>query len=569
MLRHVLIWLLCLAALLAVGQAHASYTEAHVTGEDARAVIARDGSVVVTHAISYRVVAGALRTIAIVGFEDDLRFRPTASVTSSDGQALGASVVRDDHDVVHVTVDDPKGLKRGDWRFELVYETSLVGRVTREGALLRLRFALPPSREGVDGARLVLDLPSAPTEPRQITDGDGAADLSTLRRMAERDELELVRPHVPKGEAATFYARVDPKALPEMKDPAVREPAPIAPMLVAQEGLPIGRAVLVAACALALFALALAKGRLLATARGLVPISAAARAGLAALFYAAGVYAEAAGRLTLGAALVALAMPLLAWRIASEPRGVRGPATWLVVKPEEALARARSRADWLDGTTRTGALVLTCAIAVVLVLCRVLRAAGGGAPYLVAIDALAIVPIFFTGTSRQRPPSAAREGEALGPIAAKLASIESVKVAPLARVLPDGALDETRLLASPRLAMAGALGIEIGVAWQTAGGATLPSFEVLARVTDATFAAAKMTAAYPAMRALPGRKPEERVYRFEPEGPSAASCAACVRDLAEILRDRRLALGSRSPGEERRLPPNARLPAAPSRASLA
>jgi len=254
-----------------------------------------------------------------------------------------------------------------------------------------------------------------------------------------------------------------------------------------------------------------------------------------------------------------------------------------VVKPEEALARARSRADFLDATTRTGALVLTCAVGLVLLACRLSRAAGGDAPYLVAIDALALVPIFFTGTSRQRPPSAAREGEALAPVAAKLCAIESVKVAPLARVLPDGALDETRLLASPRLAMAGAVGIEIGVAWQTAGGATLPSFEVLARVKDATFAAAKMAAAFPGLRALPGRKPDEKVYRFDPDGPTAASCAARVGDLAEVLRDRRLAVAgsaaggtarapnaaARSDGEERRLPPNARVGSTISRASLA
>jgi hypothetical protein len=90
-----------------------------------------------------------VRSLTLAGFEDDWRFRPTASVTASDGRTFGASVTRDDKDVLHVTVDDPKGLKRGDYKFELVYEGSLVGRrLTRDGAFERVRLALPPMREG-------------------------------------------------------------------------------------------------------------------------------------------------------------------------------------------------------------------------------------------------------------------------------------------------------------------------------------------------------------------------------------------------------------------------------------
>ncbi len=278
--------------------------------------------------------------------------------------------------------------------------------------------------------------------------------------------------------------------------------------------------------------------------------------------------------MTLGAALVAASLPLLAWRIAAPARGPRGPAKWLVVRPEEAFARTTSRADFLDATTSRGAVVLALAVALVVVLCRVVRSLGGAAPYLVAIDSLALVPLFFTGTARQMPPSASREGASLARLARSLAKLEQVKVAPLARVLADGREDEIRLLVSPRLAMAGVTSIEIGVAWQRPttrfGGAFVPSFDVLVRVKDATFAAAKMTGAFPKTRALPGRKPEERVYRFEPEGPSAASCAALVRDLAERLRDWRLVLAAAPfEGEERRLPPNARLPPASQRPSLA
>ncbi len=565
MLRRVLVLLLLI---LASGEARANYTEAHAAGVDVRAVIERDGRMTVTHVVAYRVVAGTLRSIALSGFEDDLRFRPTAAVTSSDGRTLGASVTRDDKDVLHVTVDDPKGLKRGDYRFELVYEGSLVGRrLTRDGAFERVRFALPPMREPIDGARVVLELPSAPTEPRAITDGDMAADSTNLRRTAERDELELVRPHVPKGDAATFFARVDPKALALVSDPALRAAPPMPAMDAAPERPPIGVALVVAACALALFAAALAKSRVLPPeAYGLVPLPSSVRAALAGALFGAGVLVETQGRFTLGAALVAAAMPLSAWRIAARPRGVRAPSPWLATKPEDAFGVARSPADFLDATTRRGALVLAAFVALVAVACHLARAAGGAAPYLLAIDALAFVPTFFTGTSRQMPASAAREGAALAPLARALEGEEDLDVAPFARD------DEMRLFVTPRLAMPGASGIEIGVAWDRAGGALLASFDVLVRVHDGSFASAKMTSAYPTKRPLPGRKVEERVFRFEPEGPSVYAAASLVRDLAAVLRDRRVVgaaeggtaqsrpvvLAEGFDGVDRRLPPNAR-----------
>ncbi len=551
MLRRVLLLLLlCLCA----GEARANYTEAHVGGEDARVVIERDGRMVVTHALAYRVLAGTLRSIALSGFEDDLRFRPTATVTASDGHTYGASVVRDDKDIVHVTVDDPKGLKRGDYRFEMSYEGSLTGRrVTRDGAFDRVRFALPPMREGVDSARVVLDLPSAPTEPRAAGD-QNEADIATLRRSAERDELELVRPHVAKAEAATFFARVDPKALSLVDDPALRVPV-VAPKTFDEEPArtPIGTWTLVAACALAVFGIALAKGRITEGMRGLVPVHGTVRAVIAAALFAAGVRVQIDGRLVVGAALVACALPLLAWRARSAPqKGALGPATWVAMKPDDAFSEESSRADFLDGTTMRGAIVSSVIAIAVLVATRFV------APYVVAMDALVLVPIFFTGTSCQRPASAAREATALARIGRAL---EGVDVAAYARVAQTGNIEQTRLRVMPTVAMPGLLAIEVGVAWEWRG-AWLAAFDVLVRVTDGSFASAKMTTAFPRKRALPGRQPEERVFRFEPDGWTDASCAARVMELADVLRDRRVVIAGSTErafdGIERRLPPNRR-----------
>src|SRR5262249_30209329 len=69
----------------------------------------------------------------------------------------------------------------------------------------------------------------APTEPRLVAPDQGAPPLATVRRQPDKDELELVRTHVPRGEAALWAARVDPKAFPRATAPELRVAPPIAP----------------------------------------------------------------------------------------------------------------------------------------------------------------------------------------------------------------------------------------------------------------------------------------------------------------------------------------------------
>jgi hypothetical protein len=362
----------------------------------------------------------------------------------------------------------------------------------------------------------------------------------------------MVRPHVAKGEGATFFARVDPKALSLVNDPSLRAPAPPPPAEITPSHPTLPIAILVALSALALFALALAKSRVLPReAAGVVPIPPAFRAGLAGIAFGVGVMLEAQSRFAVGAVLVAIAMILCAWRIAPSKRPARGPASWIALKTEEAFASVPSPGDWLDATTRRGLVALAAYAIVVGLACHLSRASGGAAPYIVAIDAFAVVPIFFTGTSRQLPITAAREGLALAPVARALADDEAFEVAPFGRG------DETRLFVSPRLAMPGVVAIEIGVAWERC----LPSFDVLVRVLDGSFAAAKMAGAFPKKRALPGRKPEERVFRFEPEGPAVSHTTALARALVDTLHDRRIVIAQAFAGSERRLPPNTHKPA--------
>ncbi len=118
-----------------------------------------------------------------------------------------------------------------------------------------------------------------------------------------------------------------------------------------------------------------------------------------------------------------------------------------------------------------------------------------------------------------------------------------LRVSPWARVATGAAHhDELRLLILPRVAMPGVLGVEVGLAWTSTPVGWAASPEVLARVLEESPAAARLAVELPKARALPGRRPEERVVRMLPRLPTQASTVALVRALAETLTDRRMAV---------------------------
>jgi hypothetical protein len=96
-------------------------------------------------------------------------------------------------------------------------------------------------------------------------------------------------------------------------------------------------------------------------------------------------------------------------------------------------------------------------------------------------------------------------------------------------------------MAMPREPMPGLVGLEVGVAWCRAPASWAASPEVLARVLDGSPAAAKLACDLPGVRAMLGRRTDERVVRLAPRSPTAADTAALVRALADALTDRRVA----------------------------
>ncbi len=542
--RAVVLALLALAiASLTPSRARATYNEWHFTGTDIRVVVDRDAKARVEQRLAVRVVAGSMRSLSLAGYPPDALFEPNGKVTADDGRTYALSVGRDGDAFAQAITQD--ALKRGDYTFDLVYRIDLrLGRIATDGALSRVSFVAPPLNEGVDGARLVFDLPAAATEPRLALDGQ-AGVLATLRRTADRDELELVRPHVPRGEAVNWVIRVDPAAI-SAHIPVVKEAPPLAP--------PFDRRPFIAVAIALGFAAAWAiKRRVFA--------NACARSGarlsglpgwLGFLAIAVGVFAAVVernlGRPVLAGLLIALVTAASVLRASGRPKP-RGPGQWVALRAREVFGSPVSSlrtiwwpqglsSDLLDARTGRGLRVLLLSILVTALSSWWLLRHGGtwDLPWLLLP---ALIPVFVTGTRADLTPDASRATSVLRGIHARLSAQDGLKVTPWAR-LPSLAdhPDELRLLVMPRAPIPGLFGIEVAAAWERRAGTFVSSAEVLVRVHEDSPASAKMAALR--ARSQPGRKPEERVFRFEPAWPSTAAAAQLTREWAETMIDRRV-----------------------------
>jgi hypothetical protein len=118
--------------------------------------------------------------------------------------------------------------------------------------------------------------------------------------------------------------------------------------------------------------------------------------------------------------------------------------------------------------------------------------------------------------------------------------------------------DEVRVLVVPRAPMPGLSAIEVGFARGHGASAFVSTPEVLVRVHDASAASARLTKLALDVPPVPGRKPEERVFRIVPRFPTLDATAALVLRLGLLLVDRRLADAACSDGwqeKERRVTP--------------
>src|SRR5882724_2855507 len=237
-------WLAALGLGLAASPASAGWVETHVTADDVRIEIDRGGSASIDHAITMQVKGGPLRSFDLALADADVTpFEGTVISAQTEG-LLGLPVPlvitpRPDG-ALRVNIESTKGLSHGAFLFHVRYKKNLLAHddIRRDGAMMRVGWTGPSWQEGLDNAKCTFVLPAAPTEPRppgvapsgDLFD-DGSDDEvrvfnSDVRRYTDRDEIELIRAHVARGEAVHWSVRIDPRALGDVNDPRLRPPPP-------------------------------------------------------------------------------------------------------------------------------------------------------------------------------------------------------------------------------------------------------------------------------------------------------------------------------------------------------
>jgi len=423
----------------------------------------------------------------------------------------------------------------------------------------KVAWTAPPAPEGHDGARVLFEIPTAPTEPRLAGAAESATTLTTLRRSAERDELELVRAHVPRGEAVMWAARIDPKAFPRVTSPDLRPPPPaeIAPPSAIASNL--SRALVAAGFAVLTGLLVLllrtkqsavrdAAAMKKAKARPLIPLP----WGTGPFVYGVVTSAALASLLwwnpIAGALMVSVAMALAAHRAPSPIASPRRPGEWREASDQEVLLapphdhRTALPTDAFDFGTTRGKLCLLLVGLLLGGLGYALRTRIPQIAIAVPLVAVALVPIFVTGTRAQMSESAielaARVLRPTRDLIAKSIDLTHVIIAPMARTTPlTGAIDEVRLSCTPRDRMPGLKSIEVAIASSCFVKAALP--EVLVRFEKQSSTADRLARVAKGTASVVGRSSDERVLRLIPKEPTPRSTASLVSDLMMALEGRR------------------------------
>ncbi len=565
--RHRVLPLLVLVALATLAVDARAWVETAIRSDYVRLELERDGSAVVSHEMMMRVRGGPLEGFVLEGIDGDAEPLSDAIVVRVvEGRAPTPLPVlldvRDDG-ALALEVDHKKGISRGTYLWRFRYRTNLLerGMIEPNGEQADVRWIGPRYADGIDSVKVVVSVPTAPNPPvlprfdlgqaeLGLDEDPGGIFLSTLRRAADKDELEIVRPHVAKGEPVVWQLVADLSAFDELAPP---EPvAPVATPNVVQQ-LPVEQRPFLIAAAIAVVliyallvvlkwrALIVGGERRRARPRALIPLPAGLRGVLSGLLLVgAAVVALVAELPTVAGGMLVASMALAAHIGPRALPSLRGPGRWRTVSDEEAFER-RAEAlpgGWLDAGTVFGFALFALLLGAFAASALVVLSASPYQALLIALSGAAVVPIFCTGRTSELPADpATRPRRFLRRVARRLRKSQLGKVVPLLR-FPIGAEqpDELRLLVMPRPAVPGLIAIEVGVEYQLGGGGPVAFPVVLVRTLEDSPAQQRLERVAEWSR---GRRAEERVAVIRPKLPTQAFTVSLAQRLSNMLTDTR------------------------------
>lgn len=558
--RHVLTLPLLVAVALFSTPCWA-WLETRLRSHTATVDVERSGHASVAHEMTLHIRGGPFKSFELAGADSDAEPLPDATVvkvSSAGGDtAIPLLVERRDDGTLRVEVDHEKGLRTGVYLFRFGYRTKLLERdlIRSFGSSVEVRWIGPRFDDGLDSARVVMRLPPSSKAPQLPTSSSagpvdpadelGGVFIANLKRTPDKDEVEIVRPHVARGEPVVWRVRVDPAVFDAFSKPATAKSAePVLPSLEKPRKrlFWLGVAGVVAV----LYGLLVAwKWRLFSRAcavrgaspRALIRLPSALRAALGgALFAGAVLVAVEADRPTIGGALLLGAMACSVF-FAARPRALlRGPGQWLPLTEADAFGtrRARLPGAFLDSGTLPGFVVF------------VLTLAGFGAgaallldrsPYhalLLLLSSASVLPVFCTGRGSELPPDLfAEPAKLLSWLYRKLEKRPGLKIVPWARI-PNGSADpdELRLLIELSRPRSGLISLEIGVEYQHGAGGAAGQPYAMVRAREGSRCQSHLPRNVSWTR---GRKPEERVLVLRPKLPTKNLCLALIEELVSRL----------------------------------
>ncbi|MEO8182598.1 MAG: hypothetical protein ABI895_27515 [Deltaproteobacteria bacterium] len=589
---------------------------ARVLSSVTRIELASDGSARVRHELRVETTSGSLQSLTVEGLDADAEPLPDARITRTD-LAPGPNTpqpleLRLEQGRATLSVGQRKGVPGKSFAIEFGYQTQLSSRgLIRDlpqAQRSELTWSGPGFQEGLDSATLIVRVAAASVPPEAVDtsaeaarpQGSGSTTsasptgsspansgiiMSTLRRSADQDELEVVRAHVARHEAPRWRIRLD-RTLFAGSAPSAGEPAPLAvePSEEDLDGiwpaperglrrLPASRMLpFLLAAALGYACLVAAKGRAVARAsalrncqvRALVAGRTALHASLAGLLLllASGAVIWLDAPVPAALALL-LALLLASHRPPTSEARLRGPGEWQALDSSAlepvAAASPRLPGAWLDvGRARGFSLLLGLLGLATAAALRVFETS----PYhgaCLLLGSTALLPVFCTGRSAELPePALARSRRFLARVHRRLKGRSDLMVQALGRFCAGAnELDELRLAIHPARGLPGLIGMELALELRPglAGQSAAPV--IVIRTADGS----------PCQHALPrqlswsrGRTAEERAALVRPKLPSVALSVELVLELAARASE------SPAPSAERvsaSAPPRRRLRASP------
>jgi hypothetical protein len=561
-LRRHLPALLLLALLFAAFPARAAWVETRVTAHSAVVDVERNGTATVAHELGIRLRGGPLSELSVAGVDGDAEPLPDATLICTDDPKFGVVpllVERQPDGSLKLTVTRERGLRTGSYVFRFSYRTDLLKRelIRRMGNHVELRWVGPRFEDGLDSARVTFRIPEAGVAPTLPSPGSGVGTVSeldelggvfvgNLRRAPGKDELEVVRPHVARGEPALWRVWVADAALDAFKAGAApKQRTTIISHELGEsprERLSWLLGAVFAGLSFGLLCFAKWRGFQAAAqlrqaeARALVPLAAGPRAALAGVLV--GLAVIAGGRWdepTLVGALLLLAMACAALYATPGRAEPRGPGQWLPLSETDAFA---SRPDslpgrFLDAGRLPGALLLLGLCGAFVAAHVVVRAHSPYRAVELLMGGALLLPVFLTGRARELPVAVG--GDPANLLRRLLARLQQRgrRAVPLAR-LPHGssAADEVRLLVQLRGMLPGFLALELGTEHAVGPFGLVVEPYALLRVREGSPCAEALAGKLSFQR---GRKPEERVALLWPKLPTASEALALIDELTELL----------------------------------